>query len=172
MKLTKGKLILDIGCNWGRWCLSAFKSGFSPVGLDTNLESILSAKRVAKQLGIQPRYLVADARCIPFQNDLFDYCYSYSVLQHFSKPDVNKVLSEIKCVLKPGGISQIQMLNKYGLRSLYVQSKRGFRKPQSIETRYWSPKELLNTFEKNIGFSKILLGSFIWLHTQYIFLEL
>ena len=94
-----------------------------------------------------------------FQN-LFDYCYSYSVLQHFSKSDVKKVLPQIKYVLKPGGISQLQMLNKYGLRSLYIQMRRNFREPVEFETRYWSYNELLNVFEQNIGASRILLGSF------------
>ena len=155
-----GRLLLDIGCNWGRWCLSASKSGFDPIGIDPILESILAAKRVAKQLNIKSKYLVADARYLPFRQNLFDYCYSYSVLQHFSKSDVKKVLPQIKYVLKPRGISQLQMLNKYGLRSLYIQMRRNFREPVEFETRYWSYNELLNVFEQNIGASKILLGSF------------
>ena len=157
---TKGQLLLDVGCSWGRWCFSASKSGFIPVGIDPDLESILAAKRVAKQLNVDSRFLVADSRYLPFRQNLFDYCYSYSVLQHFSKSDVKKVLSQVKYVLKPGGISQLHMLNKYGLRSLYVQLQRVFREPVEFETRYWSPNELINTFEQNIGFSKILLGSF------------
>lgn len=160
MNHAKGKLLLDIGCSWGRWCISAYKSEFSPVGIDPDIECILAAKRVAKQLGIDAKYLIADARFLPFRRELFDYCYSYSVLQHFSKPNVKKVLSEVKYVLKAGGISQIQMLNKYGLRSLYVQLKRIFQKSEEFETNYWSPNELLDIFEQNIGFSKILLASF------------
>ena len=66
----------------------------------------------------------------------------------------------MKYVLKPGGISQIQMLNKYGLRSLYIQLKRKFQKSHEFETNYWSPKELFDIFEQNIGFSKISLASF------------
>ncbi|HEY9701941.1 MAG TPA: hypothetical protein V6C58_05825, partial [Allocoleopsis sp.] len=38
--------LLDLGCNWGRWCISAFQNGYIPVGLDPNLEAILAAKRV------------------------------------------------------------------------------------------------------------------------------
>ena len=104
--------------------------------------------------------MVADARYLPFRQNLFDYCFSYSVLQHFSKSDVKKVLPEVNYVLKPGGISRILMQNKYGLRSLYKQLKQSFRKPVEFEIRHWSPSELLSTFEQNIGFSKILLGSF------------
>ena len=157
---AKGKLLLDIGCNWGRWCLSASKIGFNTVGIDPILESILAAKKVSKQLGVKSRYLVADARFLPFRKNLFDYSYSYSVFQHFSKSNVQKALSQIKYVLKSGGISQHQMLNKFGLRSIYSQLRRGFQEPVEFQTRYWSPSELLSIFEKNIGPTKILLGSF------------
>ena len=115
---------------------------------------------MSKQLGIKSKYLVGDSCYLPFRENLFDYCYSYSVLQHFSKNDVEKTLKEIKYVLKPEGVSQVQMLNKLGLRSIYVQIKNIFQKNKYFHTRYWSSKELLETFEKNIGQSKIELGSF------------
>ena len=154
MNRSRGKLLLDIGCSWGRWCISAYKSGFSPVGIDPNLECILAAKRVAQQLGVDSKYLIADARFLPFRSELFDYCYSYSVLQHFRKPDVKKVLPEVKYVLKPGGISQIQMLNKYGLRSLYMQFKRIFQKSKEFETNYWSPRNYSIFLNKILVFQK------------------
>lgn len=155
-----GKQLLDIGCGWGRWTISSYKSGFNSIGIDSSLESILAAKRVSKQLDIKSRYLVGDSCYMPFRENLFDYCYSYSVLQHFSKYDVEKTLKEVKYVLKTNGVSQIQMLNKFGLRSIYVQFKNIFKKKKFFQTRYWSLKELLEVFEKNIGESKIELGSF------------
>jgi len=158
--LQQGKLLLDIGCNWGRWCIAASKIGCIPIGIDPGLEAILAAKRVAKQLGVEAKYLVADSRCLPFHQNLFDYCYSYSVFQHFSKEDVKSSLTQIKYVLKPDGLSHIHMLNKFGLRSLYVQSKCGFRERKDFETRYWSLNELKMVFEQKIGRSQISLGSF------------
>jgi len=155
-----GQQLLDIGCGWGRWTISSFKSGFNSIGIDPSLESILSAKRVSKQLGIKSKYIVGDACYLPFRENLFDYCYSYSVLQHFSKHDVNKTLKEIKYVLKPEGVSQVQMLNKIGLRSICVQIKNIFQKKNYFHTRYWSSKELLETFDKHIGRSRIELASF------------
>ena len=157
---SDGNQLLDIGCGWGRWTISSHKSGFNSIGIDPSLESILAAKRVSKQLDIKSRYLVGDACYLPFHENLFDYCYSYSVLQHFSKFDTEMALKEIKYVLKPNGISQIQMLNKFGLRGLYVQFKKIFKGAKYFDATYWSSKELIETFEKNIGISKIELGSF------------
>ena len=43
-----------------------------------------------------------DANKLPFDDNLFDLVYAITVLQEI--PDKNKVLKEIKRVLKPGGI--------------------------------------------------------------------
>ncbi|MDC3175231.1 methyltransferase domain-containing protein [Candidatus Pelagibacter sp.] len=152
--------LLDIGCGWGRWTISANKNGFSSVGIDPSLNAVIAARNVADQLNIKSKFLVGDALYLPFKENLFDYCYSYSVLQHFEKKEVIKSLKEIKYVLKQNGISYVQMLNKYGLRSLYNQIKRNFREAQDFEARYWTPKELQKNFENYIGYTKIETGSY------------
>jgi len=32
-----GKLLLDIGCGWGRWCISAARKGYIVIGIDPSL---------------------------------------------------------------------------------------------------------------------------------------
>jgi ubiquinone/menaquinone biosynthesis C-methylase UbiE/uncharacterized protein YbaR (Trm112 family) len=152
--------LLDVGCGWGRWCIASAKLGYMPVGIDPSLESILAAKRVAKQLGVGAKYLVADSRFLPFRQSIFNHAYSYSVFQHFDKQHVRRSLAQIARVLRPGGTSTIHMLNKYGLRSIYVQLKRGFREASGFETRYWSPSELVATFNQYIGPTELLVGSY------------
>lgn len=151
---------LDIGCNWGRWCIAASMAGYQPVGIDPSLESILSAKRVANQLGKEIRYIVADSRYMPFRDNFFDIAYSYSVFQHFSRENIESSLMEIHRVLKNGGQSKIHMLNTFGLRSMYVQSRRAFREGKDFETRYWTLRELKDTFNRLIGDSNITIASF------------
>jgi len=46
--------------------------------------------------------IFADAHAIPFRSETFDAVFSYAVLQHLYNPFV--AISEIKRVLKPGGI--------------------------------------------------------------------
>src|SRR5262249_42410453 len=62
----ENKLFLEVGCNWGRWCIAAARAGYRPVGIDPSLKSIRAAKRVARQLGIEAAYIVADSRYLPF----------------------------------------------------------------------------------------------------------
>ncbi len=81
------ELLLDIGCNWGRWTMAATKAGFTAIGVDPHLDAILAAYRVAEQLGIRADFVVADARYLPFKKQTLDRVFSYSVLQHFAKDD-------------------------------------------------------------------------------------
>jgi hypothetical protein len=152
--------LLDIGCGWGRWSLAAARMGFSPVGIDTSLKAALAATRVAAQLGLSARYVVADSRFMPFRAASFDAAWSYSVLQHFAKRDVIATLDGLKPLMRPGGVSKLHLLNSIGLRSLLLQLGRGFREARGFETRYWHIGEMLRTFERHLGPSRIELDGF------------
>ncbi len=166
--LPKGNndVFLDIGCNWGRWSISAAKKGYLTIGIDPSIDAIMAAKRVAEQYSLNVIYVVADSRFLPFDNDSFDIVFSYSVLQHFYLENVKLTLQEINRVLKHKGLSLIQMANKYGVRNLYIQSKRKFRQPEDFDVRYWSPHMLLKTFSTFIGPSYILADGFLSLNPQ------
>jgi SAM-dependent methyltransferase/uncharacterized protein YbaR (Trm112 family) len=160
------KLFLEVGCNWGRWCIAAARSGYRPVGIDPSLKSIRAANRVARQLRIQASYLVADARYLPFRESSFDQVFSYSVLQHLSKEHARQSLAEIRRALKVGGGSLVQMANVFGARCLYHQIRRGFRDTRDFEVRYWRPGELLSAFSDAIGPSEISVDGYFSLNVQ------
>lgn len=159
-----GRRFLDLGCNWGRWCISAARKGYLPVGIDHNLEAILAARRVAKQLGVEACYLVADARRLPFPSDRFDVVFSYSVLQHFDKEDARMSFRETGRVLTPSGTCVIQMPNAYGPRNFCVQLRRGFRKETGFEVRYWGPRELKQAFGQCVGPTTLLSDGYLSLN--------
>lgn len=160
------ELVLDIGCNWGRWCFSAARKGFRPVGIDPSLAACLAAKRVAEQIGLDCCFVCGDARHLPFRKGAFDLVYSYSVLQHFSKQDVKSCLQHVKKVLKPSGFSYIQMPNRFGVRNVVNQIVRGLREAQGFEVRYWSMSELIRTFDQQIGPSSVEVEGFFSLGSQ------
>jgi len=163
---ANGKTFLELGCNWGRWCIAAARKGYAVVGIDPSLGAILAARRVAEQLGLPIKYLVADARYLPFKQTSFDTIFSYSVLQHLSKDNVKHVLAEVARVLKPGGTSLIQMPNLLGIRCLWHQAKRRFRKARGFEVRYWSLPELKKTFVDKIGETTISVDCYFGLGLQ------
>src|SRR5271165_2129516 len=113
-----GKRFLEIGCNWGRWCVAAARMGYRPVGIDPSLKGIRAARHVAQQLGIEAHYVVADGRYLPFASGTFDQVFSYSVLQHLSKQNARLTLQEAARALCPGGGFLVQMPNCFGIRCL------------------------------------------------------
>ena len=162
----ENKLFLEVGCNWGRWCIAAARAGYRPIGIDPSLKAIRSANRVARQLGIDVTYLVADARYLPFRDGAFDQAFSYSVLQHLSKAHARRCLTEVRHTLKVGGNALVQMPNVYGIRCLYHQMRRGFRETRDFEVRYWRPAELLTAFDADIGPSELSVDGYFSLNVQ------
>jgi ubiquinone/menaquinone biosynthesis C-methylase UbiE/uncharacterized protein YbaR (Trm112 family) len=163
----EGQLFLEIGCNWGRWCIAAANQGYRPVGIDPSLKAVRAARRVAAQLGICAQYLVADGRYLPFADGLFDQVFSYSVLQHISCEDVEKTLTQVHRVLLPGGKSLVQMPNAFGLRCAYHQLRRGFREATGFEVRYWRPRKLTTAFSSAIGSTALSVDGYFSLNPQF-----
>jgi len=157
---------LEVGCNWGRWCISAARLGYRVVGIDPSLKSIRAANRVARQLGVDITYVVADGRFLPFRDLTFDQVFSYSVLQHLSKENTFTTLAEIRRTLRLGGNTLIQLPNLYGVRCLYHQLRRGFREAHDFEVRYWRPAELLSAFTERIGPSELSVDGYFSLNVQ------
>lgn len=162
----KGQKLLDVGCNWGRWSIAAAQKGYDVVGIDPSLGAVLAARRVARQLGLLNRYVVGDARHLPFRRDMFDVVFSYSVLQHFAKHDVILALGAIRSVLRPGGHSLIQMANAIGIRSFMHLARRRFGPGEVFDVRYWTVPELENAFDDAIGESKTTVDCYLGLGLQ------
>jgi 2-polyprenyl-3-methyl-5-hydroxy-6-metoxy-1,4-benzoquinol methylase/uncharacterized protein YbaR (Trm112 family) len=158
-----GKLLLDIGCNWGRWSIAAARKGYRVVGIDPSLSAIMAAKRVAEQQDLPIDYICADARHLPFGDGSFDVVFSYSVIQHFSKTDAARTFQETGRILKPSGSCLIQMPNRRGIRSFLHLSRRRFAEGSDFDVRYWAIKELRKAFEHYIGPSEIFVHCYFGL---------
>ncbi len=164
----RGKHFLDVGCNWGRWCISAAQKGYAAIGVDHNLQAIQAAQRVARHLGVPSHFLVADARYLPFASDCFDTTFSYSVLQHFDEGDARFSIREAARVLKTSGTCLIQMPNTLGPMNLYSQWKRKFRAAIGFEVRYWTLTQLKKTFEELVGPTTLFADGYLSLNPQAI----
>ncbi|HJU28969.1 MAG TPA: methyltransferase domain-containing protein [Candidatus Binataceae bacterium] len=151
---------LDLGCGWGRWCIAAARAGYRVVGIDADLEAIMAARRVARQLGAAAAYIVADARWPPFAPESFDVVHSYGLLEHFLRRDAERAVIQAARVAKPAGLVTIQWTNALGLRSIYRQARRGFRRSRGFEVRYWTPFELRDLFEREVGAPHLAADAF------------
>jgi ubiquinone/menaquinone biosynthesis C-methylase UbiE/uncharacterized protein YbaR (Trm112 family) len=164
---SRGDVFLDLGCNWGRWCIAAARKGYRTIGLDPSLGAVLAAKRLARTLGVEAAFVVGDARHLPFASGSIDTVFSYSVLQHMSEESVEEVLHETGRALRAGGQSLVQMPSRVGVRCLYQQARRGFRKARGFEVRYWSSARLRRVFEHHIGPSSLSVDCYFGIGLQY-----
>jgi SAM-dependent methyltransferase/uncharacterized protein YbaR (Trm112 family) len=146
-----GQWLLDVGCNWGRWSLSAARKGWCVVGIDPSLGALMAARRMAAAEERKIALVCGDARFMPFKAGAFDAVFSYSVLQHFDEGEVEIILAEIARVLGSGGVSEIQMAHRYGIRSMYHRMRSNYAQFDRFRVRYWSLSKLQRVFEQQIG---------------------
>ncbi|MDR2686871.1 MAG: class I SAM-dependent methyltransferase [Oscillospiraceae bacterium] len=100
--------ILEVGCGGGIFChrLKQYLPGARVTGLDFDTGHIDYARQKSAALGLDCAFVPGDALALPFPDNSFDLCYSYTVM-NFCEP--NAFLAEQRRVLRPGG--RIAVLN-------------------------------------------------------------
>lgn len=105
----KGTTILEIGCGIGRLMKPMSELASKVIGLDISPDMKREGEAyLAGNQKTEIRLVNADYSW-PVDDASVDYCYSVIVFQHIPSIDIiRKYLSELKRVLKPGGVFKIQ----------------------------------------------------------------
>ncbi len=132
-RIESGQYVLDVGCGVGATpCYLAKAADCRVVGVDLLEKMIKQSRERAKAEGVEDRveFRVADARKLPFEDNLFDAVISESVNVFFE--DKREAMSEYMRVTKPGGyvgITEITWLRppsseveEYWKRRAYVEA--------------------------------------------------
>jgi SAM-dependent methyltransferase len=144
--------LLDIGCGWGRWLVSAGRAGYLPVGIDVNVDALRAARRVLSQHGLRGYFVAADLRSLPFAGGIFEKVFSYSVLQHAQRERVMWCVREVLRVLKPGGSCSLEFPVRHGLTNWrHRKDRAGENDPESWCVRYYSQRQLRAMFDRVFG---------------------
>ena len=169
-----GRLLLDVGGGWGRWSLAAARAGYRPVLIDPQLDLVLAAARVSRQLDLDVMAVCGDATALPFVDNAFDVVFSYSVLQHFAKPAARAALAEIQRVARRGGTVLVQLANRWGSRQLMMQvvGALGGGTRGRFRVRYWTSSEMRTTFDRIVGPGDVEVDGFFSLNVQPTDLDL
>jgi len=94
-----GSSVLDLGCGAGLLALLKRK-GVTLAGVDLSPECALAARRNGYDTTLTSRLSQ-----LPFADDSFDYVVSLDVLGHIGFEEKDAVLSEIRRVLRKGGVT-------------------------------------------------------------------
>jgi len=112
----KNSKILEIGCGMGThaelFCKNVKNLDYT--GIDITKRAVDITKKRFEIRNLSGKIIEADAESMPFENESFDYVWSWGVIHH--SKNTEKIISEIWRVLKPGGKCNIMIYNKNSLR--------------------------------------------------------
>lgn len=109
-----GKRVLEIGCGAGTASTLFAKMGAQITGVDLTEKAVQLTAENARVQGLSLDVRQADAESLPFDNETFDFVYSWGVLHHSHCPD--KAYREVARVLKGDGKGLVMVYNSASLR--------------------------------------------------------
>lgn len=105
-----GKRTLDVGCGGGLLAEEFARLGCAVTGVDPSEKSLEAARAHALEAGLAIGYRQGVGERLPFPDGAFEIVYCCDTLEHVD--DLDKVISEISRVLKPGGVFLYDTLNR------------------------------------------------------------
>jgi 2-polyprenyl-6-hydroxyphenyl methylase / 3-demethylubiquinone-9 3-methyltransferase len=143
-----GRTILDVGCGGGILAEEFAKDGFEVTGIDPAPESITTARAHATASALSITYNVGSGEQLPYGGSSFDMVSCCDVLEHVD--DVERVLTEIARVLRPGGLFFYDTVNRTCMSKLAVikvmqeWQATAFAEPNShVWEKFIKPRELV-----------------------------
>jgi len=102
-EIKPGERVLDIGCGTGDQAIYFAKKGAVVTGIDIDQEMISCALKKKEKEGLNVYFQGGDARNLPFLDPVFDVAVISLVLHEIENKDRDKVISEMKRVVKKDG---------------------------------------------------------------------
>ncbi len=106
-----GKRVLEIGVGQGTDLVQFAGGGADCHGVDITERHLELAGQNFLLRGLPVVLRNADATALPYPPDSFDCVYSFGVLHHIPEPD--RVIAEVKRVLKPGGVLMFAVYHRW-----------------------------------------------------------
>lgn len=130
-QMTLGKLVLDAACGEGYGSSLIAQNAKKVIGLDIDKEAVNNAN--SKYGNDKLSFVEGSVETLPFENAYFDMVISYETIEHVNESVQKAFLTEIKRVLKPGGIlimstpnktvytDSVSSHNQFHIKEFYIQ---------------------------------------------------
>ena len=122
LELIPAPLVLDVATGTGRLPRALLRQpAFEGrvIGLDLSRRMLREAVRRTAQFADRLTYVWWDARCLPFDDDIFDAVTCLEALEF--TPDPRAVLAELARVLRPGGV--LLVTNRVGRDARFLPGR-------------------------------------------------
>ncbi|MBI5903959.1 MAG: class I SAM-dependent methyltransferase [Deltaproteobacteria bacterium] len=143
-RFQEGGKLLDIGCNIGLFLTVAREEGFSVAGVELNRACADYARNT---FGLEVFSDVVEK--VGFASHGFDVVTLFDVLEHV--PDIETFLSEVRRILKPGGLLVVQSPNLHSLMASLTKGEWVWLSPPD-HIYHFTPSTLSRLLEAN-GFA-------------------
>lgn len=141
-KAFAGKKVLEIGCGMGCMAMNWAQRGAQVTAVDLNPTSVRQTRERFKQFELEGDIRESDGESLPFDDNSFDYVYSWGVLHH--TPGTRDALAELHRVLKPGGHFGLMLYHRHSFLSRYsIWWQEGFI---NLENRFLTPLEVASRY--------------------------
>lgn len=102
-KVRKNEKVLDLGCGTGEQAILFAKKGAIVFGIDINPKMISQAIEKAKKEKLSCSFQIGDAEKLPFPDSSFDIVLTSLLLHEVNQKKREKIISEMKRVVKKEG---------------------------------------------------------------------
>jgi ubiquinone/menaquinone biosynthesis C-methylase UbiE len=99
--------ILEVGCGIGTVVNELSKKGHDIIGIDISGEAIEYGRKKYGDISLD----IQAAETLPYEDESFNVVLSFDVFEHIAA--IDKHISEVRRVLRPGGYYLFQTPNKY-----------------------------------------------------------
>lgn len=141
-KTFAGKKVLEIGCGMGCMAMNWAQRGALVTAVDLNPTSVRQTRERFKLFELDGDIRESDGESLPFDDNSFDYVYSWGVLHH--TPGTRGALAELHRVLKPGGRFGLMLYHRHSFLSGYsIWWQEGFI---NLENRFMTPLEVASRY--------------------------
>jgi ubiquinone/menaquinone biosynthesis C-methylase UbiE len=117
--LPPGGRVLELGCGNGRVALALAARGFAVEGIDISPAMIDEARAAATAAGVDASFRVGDAVELPQDEGGLDaVVFACNGIGHLTREGKVACLSEMRRVLRPGGIALLSLRTPYALNRM------------------------------------------------------
>ena len=117
-----GGELLDVPCGFGRHAVPLGRAGYRAVGVDRSSSLLEEARR--RGAGARwPKLVHADYRSLPFPDERFDAAVNlFTSLGYLGDEEDERVLGEIRRVLRPGGRLVLETMHRDLLVRIFAET--------------------------------------------------